>query len=112
MKKIIIAAISALLLSSCGVGSYSVTSGKADLAAISFTSAKTTPITVTVDDTTYEILSVKDVAWKTDRKIKKTAKNTITLTPGTHKVSVVIKDAEVYSKTIFLSTQDHKIIEL
>jgi len=116
MKKIIIAAITVLLLSSCGVGSYSVTSGKADVAAISFTStsikSKTAPITVTVDGTAYEVSCVKDVAWKTDRNIKKTAKNTISLTPGTHKVTVILNGAEVYSQTVFLSTRDHKIIEL
>ena len=112
MKKIIIAAISALLLTSCGVGSYSVSSGKADEAAISFTTAKATPITVTIDDATYDLSSVKDVAWKTDRKIKKTAKNTIYLTPGTHNVTVVIAGNQVYSKKLFLSASEHKVVEL
>ena len=38
MKKILIALIGALMLSSCGVGSYSVSSGKADEGMISFVS--------------------------------------------------------------------------
>ena len=112
MKKTILAALSVLLLSSCGVGSYSVTSGKSDEGAISFTTAKRTMITVSVDDTAYDMYSVRDRAWKTERKIKQTARNTIMLTPGTHMVKVAMGGTEVYSKKLFISASEHKVIEL
>lgn len=112
MKKLIIAAIALLSLASCGVGNYSVTSGKGDAAAISFTTPKTTPIVVTVDDNTYTLDSVKDKAWKTDRKIKPTAKNTIKTTPGAHDVKVEMNGQVVFTKKVFLSADEHKVIEL
>ena len=112
MKKILIAAITVLLLAGCGVGNYSVTSGKADEGAISFTSAKSMPITVTIDNSTYELSSVKDKQWKTDRKIKETAKNTLKVTPGAHDVKVLIDGDEVFSKKLFISASEHKVIEL
>lgn len=112
MKKIIVALIAALLLSSCGVGSYSVSSGKADEGMLSFVSAAKLPISVTVDNDSYDVHTVKAKAWRKDRKIKKTAKNTIFLAPGRHDVVVEIHGNEVYHKTIFVSTQEHKIIEL
>ena len=46
MKKMMIALIGAIMLSGCGVGSYSVSSGKADEAMISFVSEAQTPIIV------------------------------------------------------------------
>ena len=71
MKKIIIAFIGALMLTSCGVGSYSVSSGKADEGMISFVSEFKTPITVTVDNNNYDVYTVKTKAWRKDRNIKK-----------------------------------------
>jgi len=112
MKKIIFAVIAAIALSSCGVGSYSLSSGKADEAFISFTTAKATPITVTIDGSKYEISSVKDKAWKTDRKIKQTALNTIKLVPGTHDVKVQMNGNEVFSRKLVISVSEHKVIEL
>ena len=111
MKKIIFI-LTVVLLSSCGVGNYTVSSGKADQGALSFTSAKATNITVLVDDNSYSIQSVKDKAYKTDRKIKQTSANTIYLTPGTHTVKVKMGDEEIYSKQLFISTAEHRIIEL
>ena len=116
MKKILMAVFAAVLsllaLSSCGVGNYSVASGKADECAISFTSAQTTAVEVTIDGNVYNINSVKDKAWKTDRKIKPTAKNTLYIKPGQHDVSVTMKGTQVYSHKIFVSAGEHKVIEL
>lgn len=113
MKKIILALIgAALLLSSCGVGSYTVSSGKADEAMLSFVSADKTPITVSVDNNSYDVSTVKTRAWQKDRKIKKTAQNTIFIAPGQHDVTVVMDGKEVCHKKIFVSAQEHKVIEL
>jgi len=112
MKKILLAALAALLLTSCGVGSYSVSSGKADEAYISFVSAKALPIIVTIDDNSFGMESVKDKLYKTDRKIKQTSENTLILTPGQHNVKVESNGDVLYSKTLFISTAEHKIVQL
>ncbi len=114
MKKIILALVGALLmLSSCGVGNYSLSSGKPDDAYVSFVSAKSIEVSVSVDaNNVYSVKTVKDKAWTTDRKIKETAKNTIILTPGQHSIVVTKDGQQIYSKKIFVSAQDHKVIEL
>lgn len=112
MKKIIIAFIGALLLIGCGVGSYSVSSGKADEGMISFVSVSSVPISVTIDDETYDAYTVKSKAWRKDRNIKQTARNTIYLTPGQHSIVVTMDGKEVCSKKVFISAQEHKVIEL
>lgn len=100
------------MLCSCGVGSYSVTSGKADEGMVSFVSESKTPITVTVDDSSYDIYTVKTKAWRKDRDIRKTVQNTIVMAPGTHEITVKLDGKEVYAKKVFISAQEHKIIEL
>lgn len=105
-------AVCSLLLCSCGVGSYSVSSGKADEGMLSFVSAAKTPVTVKVDDNSYNVYTVKAKAWRKDRNIKKTAQNTIYLTPGQHDVAVLSGDNEIYHKKLFISTQEHKVVEL
>jgi len=112
MKKIFIALISALMLSACGVGSYSVSSGKADNGMISFVSGSETPIVVTIDKDSYNVSTIKTKAWHKNRNIKKTIQNTISLTPGQHDVVVTMNGKEVCRKKVFISTQEHKIIEL
>ena len=112
MKKLFLAAIMALIFTSCGVGSYSVSSGVADQGAVSFVSKKSFPITVIIDGKEYNVMSVKDKAYKTDRKIKRTAKNTIKVSTGQHEIKVMAANDIIYSKKIFVSTTEHKIIEL
>lgn len=112
MKKIFGIFIFAALLTSCGVGSYSVTSGKADEGALSFTFSKNREIIVIVDNNTYNISTVKDKAFKTDRKIKETSQNTIRVSPGSHEVKVIISGNVAYEKKIFISSSEHKIVEL
>lgn len=112
MKKIIIAIIGALVLSSCGVGNYSISSGRADQGMVSFVSADQTPITVTIDNDSYDIFTVKTKAWHKDRKIKETTENTIFLTPGQHTIVVNMNGKEVCNKKVFIAAQEHKVIEL
>lgn len=112
MRKFILSILGAIFLSSCGVGSYSVSSGKADEAMVSFVSPQEAAISVAIDGENYNIVSVKADAWKKDRNIKKTAKNTIYIAPGQHEVMVQIEGKEVCHKKIFVSAQEHKIIEL
>ncbi len=112
MKKIIFTLIGILTLCSCGVGSYSITSGKADEGMISFTSEAKTPVTVTVDNDSYDLYTVKTKTWMKDRKIKKTAENTIFLTPGKHNVTVNMNGKKVCDKQVYISAQEHKVIEL
>lgn len=114
MKRLIITLLGALLLCSCGVGSYSVSSGKADEAMLSFVSPDKTPITVSIDNGafSYDIETVKTKAWQKNRNIKKTAQNTICLSPGQHDISVTAEGKEICHKKVFISAQEHKVIEL
>lgn len=112
MKKTILAIICTVILSGCGVGAYSISSGKADEAAISFTASTRQPIAVVIDGTTYNVETVKTKQYKTDRKIKRTALNTITIQPGQHEVQVIVSGAEVYSRKLFISATEHKVVEL
>ena len=112
MKKIL--AIAALLLAmvSCGVGSYSVESGKSEQASVSFVAQTEYPVTVTIDGTEYNVNTVKLKDWRTDRRIKQTAKNTIKITPGKHEIIVTSEGKEVMKDIIYLSNNESKIIEL
>ena len=115
MKKLFFVAVSLLFVlafTGCGVGHYSVSSGREDIAALSFESSSEIPIVVSVDGQSFETYTVKKIAHKTRRDIKKTAKYLIEITPGTHDVKVSIKGSEVFSKKIFVSTGETKIIEL
>ena len=112
MKKFVMALIAALMLAGCGVGLYSVSSGKADEGMISFVSETETPLSVFIDQDVYAVYTVKAKAWHKDRNIKKTARNTIILAPGQHKVVVSMDGKEVCNKEVFISAQEHKVIEL
>ena len=112
MKKIIVALLSAIVLSGCGVGSYSVSSGKADTAALSFTSTDKLPIVVLVDGKEYNVETVKTKAYRKDRNIKQTALNTIYVQPGQHDISVSVSGNEIFNKKVFLSATEHRVVDL
>ena len=59
MKKFIFIATLSVLLTGCGVGSYSVQSGIEDAAYISFTDDVKQEIIVNVDNKTYNINTVR-----------------------------------------------------
>lgn len=110
MKRLIAILVTALL-TSCGVGNYSVTSGLADQAFISFTSSGKMPIQVTIDDNTYSVCSVKQKTYKA-RKIRQTDRNSILVSPGSHDVTVMYNDQKIFERKIFLSAAEHRIINL
>lgn len=112
MKKIILAIFGALLLTGCGVGTYSLSSGKPDDAAISFTSTTKQPIVVVIDGTEYNVETVKTKGYRTDRDIKKTALNTIKVQPGQRDVKVLVAGDEVYNKKLLISTAEHRVVAL
>ena len=112
MKRLFIFTAFIMILTSCGVGTYSVQSGIEDVAFISFTDDVKQVILVSVDNNTYTVETVKQKAYKSGRNIKQTALNTIKLTPGQHVVSVTLNGNQIYSHKVFLSTGETKIIEL
>lgn len=112
MKRFIFIAALSVFLTGCGVGSYSVQSGVEGAAYLSFTDDSKQEIVVNVDGKTFNVYTVKNKAYKSDRNIKQTAKNTIKMTPGQHDVSVMLNGNEVYSHKVFVSTGETKIIEL
>ncbi len=110
MKKLAILLLSAVLFAGCGVGVYTISSGKADEACLSFTDSQGAPLTVRVDGDDYRIYAVKESSWRRDRDIQATAENTLFLLPGTHSVEVYNGSVRVYSKTIFISAGEHKVV--
>ena len=112
MKKLMMIAAFTMLLTGCGVGTYSVQSGVEDAAFISFTDDMKQDITVIVDGQTYLLQSVKQKAYKSGRNIKQTALNTVKTTSGQHEVKVMIDGNEVFAKKLLLSSGEHKILEL
>lgn len=112
MKRILILLSAVLLLASCGTGSHTVVSGKADEAAVVFFADRVQAIDVTIDGKTYRVDTVRDVDFKKKRNIKKTADNLITVSPGSHDVKVSQKGKTILTQKIFVSAGDTKVINL
>lgn len=112
LVRIIIISVFVGFLTSCGVGSYTVSSGKADKAGICFVAPKKYDIRVEVDGKTYDIQTIKHKTYHRNRNIRKTALMTISVSPGKHTVKAWSDNGEIYSRTIFVSTDETKIIEL
>lgn len=110
MKNILCAFLVAFCCIACG-GTYSVATGVDDTAQLSFSAASSYDVTVQIDGETYQMSTVKKSAIQ-GRKMNATAKNTITIGTGKHQIKVSHKGQEIYSKEIFVSTGQHKIIEL
>lgn len=114
MKKIavfIVAAIS-ITLYGCGVGVYSVNSGMADESAVCFVAAKRYDINVNIDGVSYDTKTIKQKPHKARRDIKRTANRQLKVTPGRHSVKVTKDGHSIYSKEIYVSANEIKIIEL
>lgn len=113
---IFITILSAFVLSSCGVGNYSVSGGMADQAALSVSSTqRKMQVVVAIDGQNYTVDAVYHKAFKSSKDIKKTAANTIYLAPGQHQVKIYNAqdvNTPIFSKTIVVSVGDHRIIEL
>ena len=112
MKKLLLFLSAALLLASCGVGSHTVVSGRADEAGIVFFADKSLAIDVTIDKDTYRVNTVKDSDFKKKRNIKKTAENIIVVRPGAHDVMVRDRGRVILTQKIFVSAGDTKVINL
>lgn len=103
--------ISLFLLSNCG-GTYSVSSGQADQAAVCFVAPKSFDIVVDIDGVSYKTRTIREDPYRASRSIKKTANRQISVTAGRHKVQVKKNNQNIYSKEIFVSATEVKIIEL
>lgn len=101
-----------LALTGCKVGVQSVASGNADECAVCFVSDKAYSITVDIDGAQYDLKTVKQSNYKARRDIKARANEQIVVAPGRHKVKVMRDGQEVYSKEIFVSASETKIITL
>lgn len=112
MKNLLLITALTLMFTGCGVGTYSIQSGAEDAAYISFTDDVMQSVTVTIDDNTYVVNTVKEKAYKRDRNIKQTALNTIKTKPGQHNVTVSLDGNQIYSHKVFLSSGETKVIEL
>ncbi len=114
MKKIKIFAtfVITLLFCGCGVGNYSHTSGIADESYINVVSVKPQNVIVMIDTTSYEVESVKQSWYKSKRKIKKIVKERISISTGSHKVTVTENGKVVFDKTIFVSAGETKMIQI
>lgn len=114
MKKLFLAF--ALLLCaagfySCG-GTQSVTSGVEDRAGVCVSADSEYPIVVTIDGQAYETRTLKDIAYKSRRDIKKTTKFALPTIPGRHQVEISRNGETIYSKEVMISTGETKIIRL
>ena len=67
MKKLISIAALTVLLSGCGVGTYSLQSGVEDAAYVSFTDKTKHPIEVIIHDSSYQVETVRQKAYKITR---------------------------------------------
>jgi hypothetical protein len=112
MKKILLITLLTVFMSSCGVGSYTVTTGLADEASISFVANDNQEIVVTIDGQQYNVETVELKDYRKDRSLKRTVKNTIVITPGTHEGKVTLDGKEIYTHKVFVSTGESKVIEL
>ena len=112
MKKILSIAVLLFAMASCGVGTYSTTSGISEGASLSFVADKAYKITVTVDGTSYDVNTVKLKGYRRDKSIKQTDQNTINLEPGKHEIIVTVEGQEVKKDVIFLSNNESKVIKL
>lgn len=115
MKKIfaLFCVVGTLVLAACSVGSHTVNSGMADEGYVCFFSTSEHAITVDIDGTSYTTQTVKQKRnWQKRRNIKATSKGMITVTPGQHSVKVTENGKEVYSKKLFISASETKIVNL
>lgn len=112
MKRILAIIVCSFLLVSCGTGTYTVSSGRQDQARISFVDKSSQEITVFVDDAKFVVETVKEKAYKANRNIKQTSSNSITIPTGTREVKVFIDDECIFNAKLFVSSGEHRVIEL
>lgn len=112
MKKLSLLLIISLIFTSCGLGAYSISSGQGNYALISFVDDTTYDIIVKIDNKEYQTKTIKTKKYKPGINIKQTTQNALNISTGKHKIEVFIDNNIIYSHTIYISTNEHKIIEL
>lgn len=112
MRKLFIITLFTLLLSSCGVGTYSVSSGKSDDGYVCVIDDVKQDIVVKIDDKEYNVETIKTKTYKSGRDIKKTALNSVRVQVGQHQVDVMVNGKVVLSRKVLISTGETKILEL
>lgn len=115
MKKIVllIMASTMLALAGCTTGVHSVASGNADECFVCFVSTeKPYDIAVTIDGTLFNLRTIEQQRFSARRDVRARSNELIVLAPGRHKVSVTRDGKEVYTKEIFVSATETKVIEL
>ena len=106
-------AAAAMALTACSYGVYSVNSGMADEGYVCFTGTSAYDITVVVDGESQPARTVKkEKAYKARRNMRRTSQGMVAVKPGSRQVKVMRGGKEVYSKTLFISATETKIIDL
>ncbi len=128
MKKFFFALSAALLtLTACGPGlsttstSYtksttstpaSTKAPKSQEAYLAFTSDAVSSIVVTIDGKEYKKETLKVTTTANMKELTSMASNIMTLTPGTHDVTVTKDGKQVYKQKITVSAQERKVVKL
>lgn len=112
MKRLWLLLLFPLLFTGCGLGVYSVSSGKSDCAKITFVDKTSYAISVKIDGVAYENRAIKVKPYQVGLKNKKIVKHAIEVSAGRHHIEVVSQEGTIYSHYIFISSNEHKIIEL
>ncbi len=112
MKRFSLLLLLSLMLTGCGVGVYSVSSGKSDSAKMTFVDDSSYDIIVKIDNVEHATQTVRVKNYKSGMNIKKTAIKAIDVSTGNHKIEVLSQGKTIYSRSIFISANEHKIIEL
>lgn len=112
MKKFLLILFSTVFFASCGVGTYSHSSGVDDKAGIVVVATSQQTVEVYVDGAMHQVQTVKESDFKSNRNIKKRSQNTITVAPGQHTVEIVVKGQKVYSKKMYVSNSETKVVNL
>jgi hypothetical protein len=114
MKKIlaIFSVFAALVFTACSVGNQTVASGMPDEGYIIFVADEERAVTADIDGTTYQLETIKEKKWRKNRDVKATAKGKISVSPGQHEVKVTENGKEIYSKKLFISASETKVVNL
>ena len=114
MRKIVLmmAVAITMVLAGCGTGVYSVSSGRPDEGAVCFVSTTQYAINVDIDGTQYTTSTIAEKPHKVRRDVKMTADRQIKLSPGRHSVKVSKEGRAIYTREVFVSASEVKIIEL
>lgn len=126
MKKLVIGTILSLMLTACGTAGVAVSTSQPAQstpsvqsaaqkgeAYLAFTSDLSDSIVVTVDGREYRTETIQVKSTTSTQDIREMAGNIITLTPGTHEVSVKNgKGQQVYKQKISVTAQERKVVRL